>query len=483
MKSLQFVQLEKLMQNALPDSGGTAIVAGDGQCLWLKTDWSLDGATLPHAAHMAHTFFNIKKGDLVLLNDPYSGGTWLSDLTFVTAFSIGSEDVLLARRIRLKPRFGAEKIDMEGVRIPPTPLMHDDELNLEVLKAIRNHPLSDPNLEALVLSEVEKMQKLATHLGWVLANTGIIPNKKWIKDFNSMAHENFARKLKEVSFGEATVEWPLADEGRVRLRLEVKDDHVVFDFTGTTNATELALTDSLTLSACVGTLANAMKIPQPWITGMIQNFALQAPQGSIVHAKYPSPAVLGCTDGANLISILVLKALAQIDKQFIQGASGVSSCSIEIDFEKNLKFFDQTPSGLGARAGRRGKHGLSILKSFQYYDSIEQIEKNYPIIVRTLSYRQGSAGQGRHIGGMGVTKQLEVLKACTLRWNWIAQTLKVEGADGGKNAPPAELQIMRAGQLEREEFGTSGEVKLQPHDQIILHSAGGGGFGTVEAPV
>ncbi len=481
MKSLQFVQLEKLMENALPESGGTAVVAGDGQCLWLKTDWALDGTTLPHAAHTAHTFFNLKKGDLVLLNDPYSGGTWLSDLTFVTAFSIGNEDVLLARRIRLKPRVGAEKIDLEGVRIPPTPLMHNDELNLEILKAIRNHPLSDPDLEVLVLAEVERMQKLATHLSWVLANVGIIPNKKWIKDFNSMAHDNFARKLKEVSFGEATVEWPLGETGRVRLRLEVKDDHVVFDFTGTSNATDLALTDSLTLSACVGTLAHAMKIPQPWITGMIQNFALQAPQGSIVHAKYPSPAVLGCTDGANLISALVLKALALIDKQFIQGACGVSSCTIEIEFSKNLKFFDQTASGFGAHAGRRGKNGRSILKAVQYYDSIEQIEKNYPLVVHTLSYRQGSAGQGRLVGGMGITKQFEVLKPCTLRWNWLAQTLKVEGADGGKASSPAELHIMRTGQSEREELGSSGVVSLQPHDQIILHSAGGGGFGALEA--
>lgn len=480
MKSLQFVQMEQLMQNALPDSGGTALVSGDGQCLWLKTDWALDGTTLPHAAHIAHTFFNLKKGDLVLLNDPYSGGTWLSDLTFVTAFKVGTEDVLLARRIRLKPRRAAEKIDLEGVRIPPTPLMHNDELNLEVLKAIRNHPSADPNLEVLVLAEIEKIQKLAAHIGWVLANSGIIPNKKWIKDFNSMAHDNFARKLKEVSFGESTVEWPLEDGGRVRLRLEVKDDHVVFDFTGTTNATQLALTDSLTLSACVGTLAHEMKIPQPWITGMIQNFALQAPQGSIVHAKYPAPAVFGCTEGANLLSVLVLKALSQIDKQFVQGMNGVSSCPIEIEFHKTLKFFDQTPAGLGAHSGRKGIHGSSIIRTFQYYDSIEQIEKNYPLMVRTLSYRQGSGGHGRYLGGMGITKQFEVLEPCTLRWKWLAQTLKSEGAEGGKTSIPAELQIMRAGQSERENLPTSGEIKLSAHDQIILHSAGGGGFGAVE---
>lgn len=479
MKALQLVQLEQLMRHTLPEDGGTALIASDGQCLWLKTDWALDGTTLPHAAHIAHTFFNLKKGDLVLLNDPYSGGTWLSDLTFVTAFKVGTEDVLLARRLRLKPRRWAEKIDLEGVRIPPTPLMHNDELNLEVLKAIRNHPLANENLEAVVLAEVEKIQKLATHLGWVLANAGIIPNKKWIKDFSAVARDAFARKLKEVSYGESTVEWPLSDGGRVRLRLEVKDDHVFFDFTGTTNATRLALTDPLTLSACVGTLAHAIGLPQPWITGMIQNFALQAPTGSIVHAKYPAPTVLGCTEGANLISVLVMKALGQIDKQHVQGASGVSTCPIEIDFNKNLKFFDQTPAGLGARLGQRGRNGYSVLRSFTFYENIEHVEKTFPLIVRTLSFRQGSQGPGKFMGGMGITKQFEVLQTCTLRWNWLTQNLKAEGADGGKSAAAAELQILRSGQAEREEMGASGEVTLQPHDQIILHSAGGGGFGAL----
>jgi len=271
----------------------------------------------------------------------------------------------------------------------------------------------------------------------------------------------------------------LGQKSKLALAIEIKDSRVAFNFTGSGAPERYALSDAATLGACVGALAAALNIEVPINGGILRSVDVIAPIGSIVHARYPSPVFMGFTDGTSVVAGLVLRLLGQIDKKLFMAQNGMGQCAFELDFGNGRYFYDDLEPGTAATKDRRGADALDLWRRTHLQRSIETSERMYPMRFRSVALRSQSGGSGLMIGGDGQTKVIEVLAPAKLRWNLSRGVLKPEGAQGGKSAIGAEIICQRLNQ-ESEILNDSGELDLNPGDQIILHSAGGGGFGEAE---
>lgn len=473
-----------LTQNALEQTlaayPAAALVTPDGELLVSYYQSLADIGTLPVAALTCHQYFQIKPDDVVIINDPYSGGGVLSSINLVTGLSLEgsgrSSEALLVVRLQFKPRlFMADSVDSEGVRIPPTPLVSQGSLNEEILQAICAHPLAPATLKDNLYRALAQLQETKLELSRVCALTGFSLNKKTTKDWIYHTQTRFQKILGDLAVGSARAEVQMGPKSKLCLQMEIREQKVSFNFTGTGAPEKFAMSDAATLGACIGALAATLNTDVPVNAGTMRAIDVIAPLGSIVHAKYPSPVYMGLTDGTAIVAGLVVKLLGQIDKKLQTAQSGVSQCAVEFDFGSGLYFFDDMEPGMPGTRVRRGADGLDPWRRTHLQRSVEAIERIFPLQVRLAAIRSQSGGSGLMGGGDGQTKVYELLKPARFRW-FYSRILKPEGVHGGRSAIGPEISVQRK-DAEKEELAENGELNLAAGDQVIINSAGGGGYG------
>ncbi|MGE0761748.1 MAG: hydantoinase B/oxoprolinase family protein [Bdellovibrionales bacterium] len=484
MSSSLFNLWQSLLEKILEPFPSAALVTADGELLVSKYQSLADIGTLPAAALTCHQYFQLKTDDVIVINDPYSGGTVLSSVNLVTGVHFDGSttksspcEALLVVRIPFKPRvILAHTVENEGVRIPPTPLVSGGVLNEQVLEAICAHPMAPPMLRAGLERGLAWLQTAVDEIGRLKALTGSSLNKRMAKDWLQTAQASFQHLLHDLSQGSAKAEVALSPKSKLALAIEIKDQRISFNFTGSGAPDRYALSDAATLGACVGALAAALNVDVPINAGILRSVDVIAPLGSVVHARYPAPVFMGFTDGTSVVAGLVLRLLGQIDKKMAMAQNGMGLCSFELDFGDGRYFYDDLEPGTAATRDRRGADALDLWRRSHLQRSVEACERMYPMRIRSVALRSQSGGSGLQGGGDGQTKVIEVLAPARLRWNLSRGVLRPEGVQGGKAAIGPDILCQRLNK-ESEALPDSGELQLEAGDQVILHSAGGGGFG------
>ena len=107
--------------------------------------------------------------------------------------------------------------------------------------------------------------------------------------------------------------------------------------------------------------------------------------------------------------------------------------------------------------------------------TIEELERRYPVRVRSLSVRRGSGGRGARAGGDGLSKEVEAL--VPLRASFLGERHAVgpAGAAGGGSGRPGALHCMQGGRRRR--LPAKGSFELAPGDRVVVSTPGGGGYG------
>lgn len=484
----QFIEFQNFLKQGLSQFPTAMWLNDEGEILEVQYSCIEDVGTLPTAAQTAHKYLQIKDGDFVILNDPYSGGSILSSITIVTSLTLelGTKrdcpKFLFASRIYFKPRVQlSDSIEKEGLRIPPTPIMVAGEKNHDLLNILSQHPSAPIDLAQRLETEVENIQKHFKKIQQVAKTLSMIPNKKFQRAYFKQTKERLLKQLSEHAYGRVKVGWDLDDSAKVNLQMELNEKRLEFDFTDTSRSAKWNLTHGATLGAClVSTLAFLGK-NIPINNGVFEALQVTAPEGSFVNARYPAPVFLGMTDGVNLIAHMVLKAFSKLDRRFHFAQSGLSQCSFEIEFNSESQFFDQLETGAPGTHQQKGIDGLNLWRRSYLQPSVEKIEKRFPLIIRSYAFRHRSGGSGEHPGGNGVTKVVEVLKEAQLKWMFSDLMDKPEGVAGGKSASTPEIHL-QGQSVKKEKLKEQGQIPLTTGTQVVIHSSGGGGYGEKSDP-
>lgn len=464
----------------LKDFEAAAINTADGSTVHVKWRNPADVATLSSVAHTVHKYMKLNDSEIVIVNDPFSGGSELSNLTFVVgvARTSGPAELLLSVSLQCAARMGENSVEQEGVRIPPTPLGTLAQLNTALIGAITQHPLAPANLEKSIEQLIPRLAKTRVLLQQLLGQPRGPFSKLALEDYFAQCSTATHRRMGRLPLGDHTLTRKLSSGANLKLRVSVHDQTVEFDFTGSDGIGSVQLTEQMSLGACVAATMRATGMNWPINSGVLSAFTVRTPARTCVNAAYPSPTRKGVSEGIYAIAEMVFEHLVRMS-DFKSAKQAGPSVAVEFNFAGGKHFFDYLPNGRPGTSNEAGKSALNLWNQDEFQlSSPEKVERQFPVRIVDWGLRFNSAGKGKNSGGLGYKKTIELLADATFKWDFSSLT-KPEGSSDGEHGSEAEVVITPAGGKSKA-LGKSGTEQLKAGTIVRWCSAGGGGFGAAK---
>jgi N-methylhydantoinase B len=409
-----------------------------------------------------------RPGDICILNDPYTGGTHLPDVTLVSRTPLGfvvsrahHADVGGMEPASL-PAFSRE-LYQEGFIIPPTRLT-EEVVDLFVANA-RNPLERRGDLRAQIASHrlaERRIDELCARRGRERVAAAMDELYAYSE---RMVRAAIARIPDAVHTAEDVVE-AVGGERTIRATVTVAGDEVRIDFAGTDEQDDgnLNCPLSVTKSACYFVVRCLTEPDLPASGGAFAPVVVTAPEGSLVNARRPAAVVAGNTETSSRIVDVVFRAFGD----YAQGQGTMNNVALGND---RFTYYETIGGGQGACAEADGPSGVHVAMSNTLITPVEALELGYPLRVERWHLREASGGAGAHRGGDGVVRELRVLEDCRLSVLAERRARAPRGAAGGADGAPGRTLV------NGEEQPAKVTRQLRAGDVIRIETPGGGGFG------
>jgi N-methylhydantoinase B len=404
-----------------------------------------------------------------VLNDPYSGGTHLPDITVITPAFAGEELIGFAAN-------RAHHADVGG----PTPgsMPADSKTLADEGVVIAPQRLDDDAIERLAGQMRQPAQRRADLRAQLAANrTGVIrlkelhermPLQEAMEATIDYAERRTRAALQELADGtrEATDVLEAADgDLTLRLTATVEGDELHLDFSGSAAQHEGNLNCPLavTVSACWFAVRVLTDPDIPPSSGAMRPVTITAPEGSLLNAKPPAAVVAGNVETSSRVADLVLAAFGRA-----LGQGTMNNLTLGND---EFTYYETLGGGQGACEDADGPSGVHVAMSNTLNTPVEALELEFPLRVITYAIRRGSGGDGRHHGGDGVVRELEALADMDYSLLTERRRNAPPGAEGGKPGEPGR-NVLDGDELPPKARGT-----LRSGQRLRIETPGGGGYG------
>ena len=457
--------------------------------------------SLPGAVEAALARAPFTRGDVVLLNDPYAGGTHLPDLTLVSPVFLTrgpAPDFFVASRAHHADVGGAAPGSMplarevyeEGFRIPPTFLVRAGRVDREVLGLllanVRTPEERRADLDAQLGAQatgVARLEELARRGG----RRGLAEAAAALQD---LAERRVREALSSLPRGRFRAEDHLDDDGlgsgpvRIAVTLERVGRSLRADFTGSQSQTPgpVNAVASVTRAATYYAVRCLMG-DIPINDGAFRPILVRAPAGTVVNPRPPAAVSAGNVETSQRIVDVVLAAFARMLPGRVPAASSGTMNNLLIGGTdprtgRAFAYYETLGGGHGAGPGWDGESGMQAHMTNTRNTPVEALEHAYPLRVLETRIRRGSGGRGRHRGGDGIVRSLELMAPARVTVISDRRSRGPYGLAGGKPGRPGENRVrLPRGVTKR--LPAKFQSDLPAGAVLTIESPGGGGFGTV----
>ncbi len=407
-----------------------------------------------------------------VLNDPFTGGTHLPDVTLVSRTTVGyavsrahHADVGGMEPASLPAE--SRELFQEGLVMPPLPLT--DEVLALFLANTRNPDERRGDLRAQLAAHRLAERRLAA----LVARRGRARVVAAMDDLYAYSERMVRAALERLPDGRWEAEDVVeAREGLVRIRcaVTVTGDEVAFDFAGTDpqHSGNLNCPLAVTRSACYFVVRCLTEPDLPASGGAFAPVGVTAPEGCLVNARPPAAVVAGNTETASRIVDVALTAFAAALDVPAQGQGTMNNVALG---NERFTYYETIGGGQGACPGADGPSGVHVAMSNTLSTPAEALELGYPLRVERFALRLGSGGAGARRGGDGVVRELRALEPMRLSLLTERRARGPRGVRGGADGAPGRNL------LNGEELPAKATVSLLPGDVIRVETPGGGGHG------
>jgi N-methylhydantoinase B len=427
-------------------------------------------------------------GDVFAINDPYSGGTHLPDITLVSPVAVEGEIVGYAVTRAHHSDVGgmrpgsmpsdSREIYQEGIVIPPVRLVRGGEYVEDVLDLllanVRTPNIRRGDLRAQIAANniaEERVRELMDRRGEETVLTAF-------EEVVSYAEKRTREAIRELPDGEHSAEDFMEGDGvtdediPIRATVTVEGDSITMDLTQTADAVAGNINCPLpvTRSACYFALRVLLPKDIPANAGTYVPLNIETREGSLVNATYPSAVVAGNVETSNRIADTVLAALSGFAPERIP-AQGQGTMNNVIIGDPGWTYYETIGGGQGAGAGGPGPSGVHIGMSNTLNTPIEALELEYPMRIERYELRYDSGGAGGNRGGDGIVRSVRVLQPASLSLLTDRRRHPPQGMEGGD---PGEVGRNLLGD---EELPPKVSRELKEGDVITVETPGGGGYG------
>jgi N-methylhydantoinase B len=449
----------------------TALFAADGRMIAQAEHIPVHLGAMPDAvaAVMAH---DPGPDDVWILNDPFTGGTHLPDITLVSRTELG----FAATRAHHADVGGIEPGSLpadsatladEGVVIPPTRL--DDETLSDLVARMRNPEERRGDLRAQLAAHHLASRRIAE----LCARRGRERVAAAMDELYAYSERRVRAAIAALPDGRYEATDVLeAQEGDLELRaaVTIAGEEIVVDFAGTAlqHTGNLNCPLAVTRSAAYFVVRCMTDPDVPASGGAFAPLAVTAPEGSLVNARRPAAVAAGNVETSCRIADLIFACFGQAVPVPAQGQGTMNNLTLG---NERFTYYETIGGGQGACPDADGPSGVHVTMSNTLSTPTEALELAYPLRVRRHTLRLGSGGDGAHRGGDGVVREIEALEAC--RYSIVSERRahSPQGAEGGNPAEPGR-NLLNGDEIPGKITGT-----LEPGDVLTIETPGGGGWG------
>ena len=429
----------------------------------------------------------MKPGDVYALNDPYHGGTHLPDVTVVTpVFDEAGREILFYVGSRghhadiggstpgSMPPFST-RIEEEGVQIDNVKLVEAGRLReaeMLALLASGKYPSRNPQQNLADLkAQIAANEKGVQELRKMVAQFGLAVVQAYMGHVQDNAEESVRRVITKLKDGAFTLALDNGAQIAVAIRVNAAERSAEIDFTGTSAQLEnnFNAPTAVCMAAVLYVFHTLVGDDIPLNAGCLKPLRVIIPEGSMLNPRPPASVVAGNVETSTCITNALYGAL---------GAMAAGQCTMNnFTFGNQRHQYYETISG-GSGAGP-GFNGTSVVQTHMTNSRLtdpEVLEFRFPVRLESYAIRAGSGGAGQWRGGDGGTRRVRFLEPMTAS---ILSNGRVHGAfgmAGGSPGQPGANRVERAdGRVER--LSHIGSVAMNPGDQFVIETPGGGGYG------
>jgi N-methylhydantoinase B len=480
--------------------------------------------SMPMSVRAALETVRLGPGDVIVLNDPYAGGTHLPDVTMVAAVfkdegggmrdesrkhkstsyhssfipppsSLQRPLFYVANRAHHADIGGAtpgsmgraDEIYQEGLRIPPVRLMIGGHINDDVLRLISLNVRLPEEREGDLTAQLGAIATGQTRLLEIVERYGFKEADRYASLLVSYTAEMMRRVIRDLPDGAYEAEDYLDDDGysdspvRIAVRIQIKGDTATVDFTGSAPQVRgpINAVEAITVSAVYYVFRCLIQTSVPASWGILEPIKVIAPRGTVVNALPPAPVAGGNVETSQRIVDVLLLALSRAGAAVPAASQGtMNNLTIGGTDERTgrqFAYYETVAGGMGARPALDGIDAIHTHMTNSLNTPAEAMEYAYPMRVRRYSIRRGSGGGGQFRGGDGVVRELELLTDARVTILSDRRKTRPYGLEGGNPGAAGRTTII--GKDGEQVLEGKGSTYAHAGDRIRVETPGGGGYG------
>lgn len=451
--------------------------------------------------HLIDSFrYDLHPGDILLVNDPYHGGSHSLDWTIVMPVFYNRKPILLpAVRSHMGDNGGpvaggynpkSQEIWHDGLRIPPIKIYERGEKRRDIFDLIvANNRLShwlEGDLDAMIGACKVASRRIQRILNRYSEEQVVSSINQQIAYTERRVRDEIASWPDGIYTAVTYADHDFQGEQDIKVQATVtvsgRDLHI--DFTGSSSQTRGFINSPLsnTTSFAFVAISTCCDEDIPINEGYMNPVTVTAPEGTVVNPHMPAPCghATACV-GAEIAEVVLL-AIAQCAPKRV----GVNAHKLPLAYSHgkyedgtpwiNLNFFGYT-GGAGAAYQTDGWGLYPPVMTGVTLPSIEMNEIQYPSRVLKHEYMADFTGAGKWRGTPGIDVQIQHLAPSSTSVMMAGVRNTTRGFSGANDAPSNQV-IVNAGTDEAMEVNeTAFGVNMPAGGIIQFYRAGGGGWG------
>ncbi len=505
---------------AVFDRRGRLIAQGDHMPVHL--------GSMPMSVKAAIEQCRIGRGDVVILNDPYAGGTHLPDVTMVMPVFLRepSDEEETGRRVDGKknrtpasprrpvapppsPFFfvanrahhadiggatpgsmgAATEIYQEGIRIPPIRIVRGGKIDRDIFNLLLANVRGREEREGDFAAQLGALRVGSDRLHEIVERYGFKEADEYARHLVDYSGRMMRHTLATLPDGIYEASDFLDDDGesdhpvRIAVRIEIRGQRARVDFNGSSAQVRgpVNAVEAITVSAAYYVFRCLIPGDVPASAGIIDPVEVIAPAGTVVNALPPASVAGGNVETSQRIVDVLFKALAQAVPRQIPAASQGTMNNLTIGgwdhrFNQEFAYYETIAGGMGARPAADGLSAVHTHMTNSLNTPIEALEYAYPLRVRRYAIRRGSGGKGRRRGGDGVIREIELLTDARVSLLSDRRKIAPYGLNGGGDGEKGRTVLIgRNGK--RTVLPSKFSISAKSGDSFLIETPGGGGYG------
>ncbi|MCW8934646.1 MAG: hydantoinase B/oxoprolinase family protein [Gammaproteobacteria bacterium] len=451
--------------------------------------------SMAYAARDIVSKFNWQPGDMVVLNDPYLGGTHLPDITLIAPVFIQQQLTGFVANRAHHADIGASspgsmpvssKLSDEGVIIPPTHLLRNNQEDKEVmnnlLSVLQNPKQSHGDFSAQISANRRGIQRLEE----LITGMGVKQYQLALVSLNDYAARIAEDAMKTITPGVYDFTDVMDDDGqgntdiKIKASITISDTSIEVDFAGSANQVTGNINCPLSVAAAAVyyVFRCLMPVNTPACAGSFRHISLSAAEGCLLNAQRPAAVAAGNVETSTRIVDVIIGALVKALPEKLPAASHGSMNNLAMgaseNYDNDIKtdawdYYETIGGGMGASYLYDGLSGVQTHMTNTLNTPVEVLEMNYPLRVNEYSLRKNSAGKGQHSGGEGLLRSYTFLQDTHITLLTERRRHKPWGINAGDGAPGENL-------INDKPRGSKFSQIVKAGDRLTIKTPGGGGY-------